>query len=255
MTRTIRLTLAYDGTGFRGWARQRDPSIRTIDGVVSAQLERVLQDPVKLSVAGRTDAGVHARGQIASFTTASSVPLERLQKAVNGALAPELVVVEAAYAPVGFDARFSARAREYVYRIHETALPDPFTARFAWHRTGHLAQGPMRQAARLLVGEHDFASFCRHPGGDRSTVRDLRRLTVGRQGDVLTIRAVANAFLHHMVRSLVGTLVAVGEGGLEAGAMPEILEARDREGASPPAPARGLTLERVHYGRQTSPEL
>jgi tRNA pseudouridine38-40 synthase len=210
---------------------------------------------VKLAVAGRTDAGVHARGQVASFTTASSVRPEQLQKALNGVLAPELVVVDAAYEPEGFDARFSASAREYVYRIYEAALPDPFTARFAWHRMGHLAQGPMREAARLLVGEHDFVSFCRHPGGDRSTVRDLRRLTVGRQGDILSIRAVANAFLHHMVRSLVGTLVAVGDGELAAAAMPVILDARDREAAGRPAPARGLTLERVSYPRQRSPEL
>ena len=255
MARTIRLTLAYDGTEFRGWARQRDPSIRTVEAEVAANLERVLQEPVKLSVAGRTDAGVHARGQVASFTTSSSVAPERLQKALNGALAPELVVVDAADAPEGFDARFSATSREYVYRIHETALPDPFTARFVWQRPGDLRQGRMREAARLLVGEHDFASFCRRPGGDRSTVRDLRRLAVGRQGAVLSIRAVANAFLHHMVRSLVGTLVAVGEGSLEAGAMPEILHAQDREAAGPPAPARGLTLERVHYGRQQAHEL
>jgi tRNA pseudouridine38-40 synthase len=249
VARTVRLTLAYDGTGFRGWARQRDPSIRTIEGVLSAHLERILQAPVKLSVAGRTDAGVHARGQVASFITDSPVPPQRLQKALNGALAPEVVVVEAVHAPEGFDARFSAGAREYVYRIHEAALPDPFTARFMWSRPGHLRQRPMRDAARLLIGEHDFASFCRHPGGDRSTVRDLRTLAVGRQGDVLSIRAVANAFLHHMVRSLVGTLVNVGEGTLESGAMPAILEARDRGAAGPPAPARGLMLERVSYPR------
>ena len=255
MTRTIRLTLAYDGTGFRGWARQRDPSIRTIEGLVSAHLERVLQEPVKLSVAGRTDAGVHARGQVASFTTASSVRPEQLQRALNGVLAPELVLIDATYAPGGFDARFSAKAREYVYRIHEAALPDPFTARFVWHRPGDLRLGPMREAARLLVGEHDFASFCRPPGGDRSTVRDLRRLAVGRQGDELSIRAVANAFLHRMVRSLMGTLVAVGDGVLEAAAMPEILDARDREAAGRPAPARGLTLERISYPRRRSSEL
>ena len=255
MTRTIRLMLAYDGTGFRGWAQQRDPSIRTIEGLVSAHLERVLQEPVKLSVAGRTDAGVHARGQVASFTTASSVRPEQLQRALNGVLAPELVLIDATYAPGGFDARFSAKAREYVYRIHEAALPDPFTARFVWHRPGDLRLGPMREAARLLVGEHDFASFCRPPGGDRSTVRDLRRLTVGRQGDELSIRAVANAFLHRMVRSLIGTLVAVGDGVLEAAAMPEILDARDREAAGRPAPARGLTLERISYPRRRSSEL
>jgi tRNA pseudouridine38-40 synthase len=247
MTRTIRLTLAYDGTGFRGWARQRAPSIRTIEGVVAVHLERVLREPVSLSVAGRTDAGVHARGQVASFTTTSSVEPEPLQMALNGALAPEVVVVEAGYAPEGFDARFSAKAREYVYLIHEAALPDPFTAGFVWHRPGHLRLGPMREAARLLVGKHDFTSFCRHPGGGRSTVRDLQRLAVARRGDVLSIRAVANAFLHRMVRSLVGTLVAVGEGKVEAGAMPEILAARNRAAAGRPAPARGLTLERVHF--------
>jgi tRNA pseudouridine38-40 synthase len=252
MTRTIRLTLAYDGTGFRGWARQPDPSIRTIEGVVAARLARVLREAVKLSVAGRTDAGVHARGQVASFATASSVAPERLQKALNGALAPEVVVVDMGYAPEGFDARFSAKAREYVYRIDEAVLPDPFTARFVWHRprdlqAGHLRLGPMREAARLLVGEHDFASFCRHPGSERSTVRDLRLLAVARHRDELSIRAVANSFLHQMVRSLVGTLVAVGEGKLEVGAMPEILDARGREAAGRPAPARGLTLERVRY--------
>ena len=203
---------------------------------------------MKLSVAGRTDAGVHARGQVASFSTASSVAPERLQKALNGVLAPEVVVADAGYAPEGFDARFSAKAREYVYRIHEAALPDPFTARFVWHRPGRLRLGPMRDAARLLVGEHDFTSFCRRPGGERSTVRDLQRLAVARQGEVLSIRAVANAFLHRMVHSLVGTLVAVGEGKVEAGAMPEILAARDRAAAGRPAPAGGLTLERVRFG-------
>ena len=249
------MTLAYDGTRFRGWARQPDPSTRTIEGVVADQLERVLREPVTLSVAGRTDAGVHARGQVTSFATGSSIPPERLLKALNSALAPEVVVIDAGEMPDGFHARFSAKTREYAYRIHEATLPDPFTAPFVWHRPGHLQLTPMRDAARYLVGEHDFASFCRHPKGDRSTIRDLRTLTVVRHGDVLTIRSVANAFLHQMVRTLVGTLVAVGEGKLEGGSMPKILAARDRGVAGRPAPARGLTLESVSYGRQPSAEL
>jgi tRNA pseudouridine38-40 synthase len=167
---------------------------------------------------------------------------------VNGALAPEVVVVEAREAPDGFDARFSASSREYAYRIDEADLPDPFTARFVWHRPGRLPLTPMRVAARDLVGEHDFASLCRDPGDGRSTVRHLRQLTLVRRGDALSIRAVANAFLHQMVRSLVGTLVAVGAGTIEAGAMPEILAARDRAAAGRLAPARGLTLERVRFG-------
>ena len=248
MERTVRLTLAYDGTGFRGWARQRDPTIRTVEGVVSERLEQLLRAPVKLSVAGRTDAGVHARGQVASFVTSSTVVPSRLQAALNGTLAPEVVVVDAREAPDGFDARFSATAREYAYRIHEADVPDPFLGRFVWHRPGRLALPSMRAAARALVGEHDFASFCHHPGVDRSTVRDLRRLSVARRGDLVEIRAVANAFLHQMVRSLVGTLVDVGRGALDAGDIPAVLRAGDRSAAGRLAPARGLTLERVHYG-------
>ena len=248
--RTIRLTIAYDGTGFRGWATQRDPSIRTIEGSIAVILERVVSEPVKLSVAGRTDAGVHARGQVASFRTTSSVAPERLRGAVNGALAPEVVVLAADEAPAGFDARFSATAREYRYRIDERDPADPFVARYVWSRPGRLALRPMRVAAAALVGEHDFTSFCRHPGGDRSTVRSLTHLTVSRRGPVVEIRAVANAFLHQMVRSLVGTLVAVGEGKVDPGSMARILAARDRAAAGRLAPARGLTLERVHYGRR-----
>jgi tRNA pseudouridine38-40 synthase len=248
--RALRLTIAYDGTGFRGWARQRDPRIRTIEGVLTERLETVLREPVKLSVAGRTDAGVHARAQVASFRTSSAMEPERMRSAVNAALAPEVVVVDAREAPAGFDARFSATGREYAYRIHEAELPDPFSWRFVWHRPGHLALGPMREAAKALVGPHDFTSFCRHPGEGRSTVRTLRRLSVARRGDLLEIRAEASGFLHQMVRSLVGTLVAVGTGDRDPGQMARVLAARDRSAAGRLAPARGLTLERVTYGRR-----
>ncbi len=248
--RTIRLTLAYDGTGFRGWARQRSPSIRTIEGELSSHLERVLQHPVALSVAGRTDAGVHARGQVVSFPSSSAVTADRLRKAVNAALAPEVVVLAAAVVPDGFDARFDAASREYAYRIHEAEVPDPFLGRFVWHRPGRLPLGRMRVAAGHLIGEHDFTSFCRRPAHGTSTVRNLHRLSVARHGDLLEIRAVANAFLHQMVRSLAGTLVSVGEGKLEPDAMPSVLDAEDRSAAGPPAPAHGLTLERVQYERR-----
>jgi tRNA pseudouridine38-40 synthase len=251
---TIRLTLAYDGTDFRGWARQRDPRVRTVEGVLTGRLETILREPVKLSVAGRTDAGVHARGQVASFHTSSTIGPARIAEAVNGALAPEVVVREAREAPEGFDARFSATSREYRYRVKEADLADPFVARFVWERPGRLRLGGMRTAAHALVGEHDFASFCRHPGDDRSTVRNLMTLTVARRGELLEIGAVANAFLHQMVRSLVGTLVAVGEGRLDPGSMAEVLAARDRAAAGRPAPARGLTLERVTYGRRSLTE-
>lgn len=203
-----------------------------------------------LSVAGRTDAGVHAEGQVVSFE-ADGDP-NRVQRSVNRMLAPEVVVVRAGRAPAGFDARRSATAREYRYRIRAGAVPSPFTARYEWHRPGEYEVGRMRRAARMLEGEHDFASFCRVAGGSASTVRTLDRLAVRREGEVVEIRARADSFLHQMVRSVVGTLVAVGEGKMEPDTMPEVLEARSRGAAGPVAPPHGLTLVRVVYGDSAS---
>jgi tRNA pseudouridine38-40 synthase len=209
----------------------------------------VLGEPVRLSVAGRTDAGVHARGQVASFRTASRRTTGAIRDAVNGRLGPEVVALAVAETSEGFDARFSASAREYRYRIDVGDVADPFTARFVWHHPCVPDLRAMRAAARHVVGEHDFTSFCRHPGPGKPTVRHLRRVSVVRTGDRLELGFRANAFLHQMVRSIVGTLVAVGEGRLGPDDVTRILRARDRTGATQLAPARGLTLERVIYGR------
>ena len=246
----VRLTLAYDGTRFRGWARNAGQ--RTVEGVLSDALGRALGSAPTLSVAGRTDAGVHARAQVASFHADEGVDLARLQRSVNAMLAPEIVATEVRRAPDGFDARFSASGREYRYRIDTGDWPDPFDARFVWHRPGELAISTIREAGRPLIGEHDFASFCRRPtsGG---TVRRLERLSVARRGDRVEVSARANAFLHQMVRTLVGTLVRVGEGKLAPEAVAEILASHDRQRAGQMAPAHGLTLERVVYGRRAQP--
>ena len=243
----VKLVLAYDGTRFRGWARNAGQ--RTVEGVLSDALGRALGSAPRLSVAGRTDAGVHARGQVASFPADDGVDLARLQRSINGMLAPEIVATEVRRAAEGFDARFSASAREYRYRIDTGDWPDPFEARFVWHRPGELGLSQMRAAARPLLGEHDFASFCRRPesGG---TTRRLERLAVARRGNRVEITARANAFLHQMVRTLVGTLVRVGEGKLDPTAVPEILAALDRGRAGQMSPAHGLTLERVVYGKR-----
>jgi tRNA pseudouridine38-40 synthase len=243
----IRLDLAYDGTNFHGWAKQ--PGVRTIEGELETALERVLREAPNLSVAGRTDAGVHAERQVASFQATDDLEPERVQRMLNGLFSPEVVVVRATRAPQDFDARHSATGREYRYRLRTALLPDPFSARFVWHHPRSLAVGRMRRAAKLLEGEHDFASFCRAPDDGAATLRHLRRLAVSSSGDRMEIRAVANAFLHQMVRSLVGTLVTVGEGKIEPDIMPEILAARDRAGAGPIAPPQGLALVRVSYRR------
>jgi len=239
----VKLVLAYDGTDFHGWARQ--PGQRTIEGELVRVLETVLREPPTLSVAGRTDAGVHARGQEVSF--AAEIEPSRIQRVVNGALAPEVVVVWASHAPDGFDARFSATAREYRYRIDAGPIPDPFTARYIWHRPGELRVSAMRAAARALVGEQDFASFGRAPNEGGDTVRRLEKLTVFRRGDRLEIVARANAFIQQMVRSLVGTLVDVGDERIDPRDVPAILQARDRARAGRVAPPHGLTLERAVY--------
>jgi tRNA pseudouridine38-40 synthase len=248
MDGVLRLVLAYDGTDFRGFARQ--PGERTVQGVLEEALARILGTAPRLSVAGRTDAGVHAEGQVISFR-ADADP-ERVQRSVNGMLSPEVVVVRAERAPRGFDARRSATAREYRYRMRTGAVPSPFTARYEWHRPGEYGLGLMRRAARLLEGEHDFVSFCRAAGTARSTVRTLERLSVRREGEVVEVRARAGSFLHQMVRSLVGTLVTVGEGKMEPDSMPEVLEARSRGAAGAVAPPHGLALVRVVYGRKPS---
>jgi len=242
----IKLVLAYDGTDFHGWARQR--GVITVQGAIEDALAPMLPEPPTLSVAGRTDAGVHAEGQVASFPAPVGLDPLKVQRAVNAVLSPVVVVVSAERARQGFDARRNATGREYRYRIDTGPVPDPFTARYVWHRPGRLGVGKMRAAARLLEGEHDFASFCRAPPSPASTVRVLRRLTVSTDGDLIEVRAMADGFLHQMVRSLVGTLVGVGEGRLLPDAMPTILAARQRAAAGPVAPPHGLTLVRVRYG-------
>jgi tRNA pseudouridine38-40 synthase len=206
-------------------------------------LRRILGEVPKLSVAGRTDAGVHASGQVVSFE-AEHDP-KSIQRSINRMLSPEVVVRDAKRAPAGFDARHSASSREYLYRLRTGPWPDPFSARFEWHRPGDLALAPMRRAAGRLEGEHDFAAFCRVSQG--STVRHLRRLTVRKAGEVTEVRAVADSFLHQMVRSLVGTLVAVGEDRMAPDDIPGILKARSRSAAGPVAPPDGLVLLRVRY--------
>jgi tRNA pseudouridine38-40 synthase len=246
----VRLDLGYDGTEFHGWAAQ--PGLRTVEGTLGQALAKIIRRPVGLTVAGRTDAGVHARGQVAHLDLTEAelgrlTGLEALARRLNAVL-PDDVRVWAASAPgAEFDARFSALWREYRYRIaDQRAACDPLERAFTWW-TAPLDAAAIAQAGRALVGEHDFTAFC-VPRPGASNVREVLKLRVERVGPGrLEIWARADAFCHRMVRFTVGALVAVGRGRRPVRWVGEVLAARRRDSAVEAAPARGLTLERVAY--------
>lgn len=241
------MVVAYDGRGFHGFALQ--PGVATVAGALVSALERYLRHTVEITCAGRTDAGVHAWGQVVSFDARVDADPAALQRAVNRALRPSIVVRESSVAPPGFDARRWATGRSYRYRVRNHPVADPFSAATAWHVARPLDLPAMRLACDALHGEHDFSSFCRRPAGpDVSLVRLVRDARWHDLGDgMLRFDIEASSFCHQMVRSVVGTLVEVGLGKRKAGQMADIVRARSRAAAGQPAPAHGLCLWAVSY--------
>jgi tRNA pseudouridine38-40 synthase len=239
----IALLVAYDGTDFHGFARQK--SAHTVQGSLEEKLSMLLRAPIETVGAGRTDAGVHASGQVVSFASESEVEPAWLQMRLNKLLAPEIVVRAAAEVPEDFSARFSAVRREYQYRIYRSATPDPFRDRFALWVPDKLSITAMRAGARALIGEHDFSSFCRR--GEGSMVRRVRSIRFISDGDGLTVTIKADSFCHQMVRSVVGMLLDVGTGKRRSEEMANALKERHRNSAGSVAPARGLHLLLVSY--------
>jgi tRNA pseudouridine38-40 synthase len=255
----VRVDLSYDGTGFSGWAAQ--PGLRTVEGELSAALTTLLRavEPVRLTVAGRTDAGVHARGQVAHFDPdpaawaalpgrSDRLPQEAAASRLRGILPADLAVHAVTVAPPGFDARFSALRRRYRYRIcDEPALVDPLRRRDTVLAKRPLDVEAMHAAAQHLLGLHDFGAFCKKRAG-ATTVRTLLDYSWRRTGSgVLEATVVADAFCHSMVRALVGAVVPVGEGRREVGWPAEVLAARVRDAAVVVMPPHGLSLEQVVY--------
>jgi len=275
----VRLDVAYDGSGFHGFAENRD--VRTVAGELRGALERVLGVTVELTCAGRTDAGVHARGQVVTFDVADEAIEDlgrrdrrgrpgtvRLRDAVNGLVGPAVVVAAATAVDGAFDARFSATGRTYRYTVLEGAVPDPFLADRAWWVDQPLDVDAMNRAAAHLVGEHDFASFCRRPKpavAEGEPVSLVRRVTgatwavdldeLGADGDlagagdrrILRFTISATAFCHQMVRSITGLLVDVGRGRRDPGDVAVVLASRDRSAVGRLAPPHGLVLWSVDY--------
>ncbi|NOZ24970.1 MAG: tRNA pseudouridine(38-40) synthase TruA [Nitrospirae bacterium] len=254
--RRIRLTLQYDGTDYSGW--QVQPGRVTVQGLIEACLRRMTGEETVVLGAGRTDAGVHALQQVASFDTESRYPPEVFQRALNGMLPPDIRVLSSCYAGEDFHPRYSAKAKSYFYLIDCSAAGNPFMRRYSHHCRQRLDSRLMLSASACLIGRHDFSSFRASGCGARSAVRELFGieveetsridfLTTGFTGSFIRISIKGDAFLRHMVRNIVGTLMEVGRGRISPERLGAILEAKDRTVAGPTAPARGLFLEKIYY--------
>ena len=253
MERNLKLTLAYDGTEFHGW--QVQPGVRTVQQEVQQALAHVVRHPVALIGASRTDAGVHARGQVAHVHTSCSLPVENLRRAVEDRLPADVSIVHAADAPPDFHATRDAHRKLYRYTLfHASRRPVPELAtRCVWHVWHALDLERMRIAADVLVGTHDFAAFASRGSQarclcHRSSVRTIYGIDLQRRYDRVWIAVEGGGFLYNQVRIMVGTLVEIGRGHWPSERIPAILESKNRTQAGPTAPAEGLSLEWVRYG-------
>jgi len=239
------MTLAYVGTPFAGW--QIQPGRPTVQGAIEAALSRMLDEPARLAGAGRTDAGVHALGQVASLTTGRAIPLDGLRRGLNARLPETIRVMAAEEAPAGFHARSDARSKDYRYRLSRAEVVLPFAAPFVTPVHGRLDVGAMREAARRFEGRHDFTSFCPVDCEIEDRRRTMQSSGIEEAGDEIVYEVRGEGFLRHMVRTIAGTLIEVGRGRIRPEEIEAILAARDRRRAGPCAPARGLVLVRVLY--------
>lgn len=243
--RRVLLVVQYDGTDYHGF--QRQPGLPTVQEQLEQALERVLGHEVTVTGAGRTDAGVHAVGQTATFDTDRPIPTERIAPALNAALPRDISVVSAVEAPPDFHPRYHATGKLYGYRILNREEPSPFIGRYAWHVPEPLDVAAMRAGAEALLGTHDFVAFSSAGSSVKDTVRTLRRFDVQPEGDLIELRVEADGFLYMMVRRLVGALVEVGLGRLTVPELVDIRESGDRTRAPWIAPPQGLSLLKVIY--------
>ena len=244
--RNIRMLLQYEGTRYQGWQRQTS-SENTIQGKLELLLSKMCKEPIELSASGRTDAGVHAMGQVANFHTSCEMSEEDMLAYCNKYLPEDIAVIELKEAAPRFHSRLNACGKRYCYRVINSGIPNVFWRRYAQEIPDSLDLDAMRKAAAFLCGEHDFKSFTSAKKGKKSTVRRIDAITIEKEGDLITFTFTGNGFLHHMVRILMGTILEVGSGKREPESITEVIAACDREAAGPLVPAKGLTLMEVYY--------
>ncbi len=243
---TFKLTIAYDGTGFIGWQRQATGA--SIQQALEDALAELAGAPVAVAGAGRTDAGVHARAQVASCTIARAIDASTIVRAANARLPATVRVLSAEVAPATFHARFAARTKTYQYRLWNGDVLNPFERAYTWHVPGALDVVAMAEAARAIEGRHDFAAFQAAGGTAHATEREVIRSEVSRgDGPLVTYDVCGTGFLRHMVRAIVGSLVEIGRGRHDAAWLAQVIQSADRTRAGPTAPAQGLFLVRVDY--------
>jgi len=244
--RNIRLLLQYEGTRYQGWQRQTS-SENTIQGKLEQLLSKMCNEPIEIIGSGRTDAGVHALGQVANFHTTSAMSTEEMCSFINEYLPQDIAVIQVTEAAPRFHSRLNACGKRYCYRVINSAIPNVFWRRYALEVPQNLDVEAMEKAASYLLGEHDFKAFTSAKKGKKSTVRRIDKIDIGKEGDLLTFIFEGNGFLYHMVRILMGTLLEVGAGKRSPEEMSEILAFGNREKAGALVPAKGLTLMEVFY--------
>lgn len=243
--RNIMLTLSYDGTQYHGFQRQN--KVIAVQNVLEKALEKLFGDSIELAAAGRTDAGVHAMGQVVNFFTDGVIPIQNVVRAGNRLLPDDIVLLEAKEADRDFSALHSVESKIYIYKVYESEIADPFLSRFSWHINKPLNLESMQSALKYIEGEHDFSSFRSAGGNDTSPIREIYEASCKKEGNMYVFKFWGSGFLYHMVRNIMGLMINIGLGRVDKDEVPKIMAAKNRALAGKMAPANGLYLYKVYY--------